>query len=121
MLLIFKKNNNKQSLKFDPVTQKKTWYVKYNKTIITLHFVQYDVLWWVICQIYFYFQSESSGSNLFDMKKDKDSDESDVTEESDVSDEREEEEEETKDDKVRTYLPLMVTIPSLVEHVESFN
>jgi hypothetical protein len=46
---------------------------------------------------------------------------SDVTEESDVSDEREEEEEETKDDKVRTYLPLMVTIPSLVENVESFN
>jgi hypothetical protein len=55
------------------------------------------------------------------MKKDKGSDESDVTEESDVSDEREEEEEETKDDKVRTYLPLMVTIPSLVENVESFN
>ena len=49
-----KKNNNKQSLKFDPVTQKKTWYVKCNKTITTLHFVQYDVLWWVICQIYFY-------------------------------------------------------------------
>jgi len=34
-----------QSLKFDPGTQKKTLYVKCNKTITALHFVQYDVLW----------------------------------------------------------------------------
>jgi hypothetical protein len=37
--------NNKQSLKIDPGTQKKTGNVKRNKTITALHFVQYDVLW----------------------------------------------------------------------------
>ena len=37
--------NNKQFLKIDPGTQKKTWNVKCNKTIAALHFVQYDVLW----------------------------------------------------------------------------
>jgi hypothetical protein len=31
---------NKQSLQIDPGTQKKTWYVKCNKTIAALHFVQ---------------------------------------------------------------------------------
>jgi hypothetical protein len=41
----FEKNNNKQSLKIDSCTQKKTWYVKCNKTITALHFVQYNVLW----------------------------------------------------------------------------
>ena len=44
VLLNLKKNNNKQSLKIDPGTQK-NGKVKCNKTIITLHFVQYDVLW----------------------------------------------------------------------------
>jgi hypothetical protein len=38
------KNSNKQSLKIHPGTQRKTWNVKCNKTIIALHFVQYDVL-----------------------------------------------------------------------------
>ena len=41
----FEKNNNKQSLKIDAGTPKKTWYVKCNKTFTALHFVQYDVLW----------------------------------------------------------------------------
>jgi hypothetical protein len=43
-LLDLKKKFNKQSLKIDPGTQK-TLYVKCNKTSISLHFVQYDVLW----------------------------------------------------------------------------
>ena len=37
--------SNKQSLKIDPGKQKKTGNVKCNKTIIGLHFVQYDMLW----------------------------------------------------------------------------
>jgi hypothetical protein len=45
VLLNLKKNPNKQSLKIDPGTQIKTGNVKCNKTIISLHFVQYDVLW----------------------------------------------------------------------------
>jgi hypothetical protein len=40
-----KDKSNKQSLKIDPGTQKKTGNVKCNQTIIALHFVQYDVLW----------------------------------------------------------------------------
>jgi hypothetical protein len=38
-------NDNKKSLKIDTGTHKKTVYVKCNKTITALHFVQYDVLW----------------------------------------------------------------------------
>ena len=42
----FVKKNNRQSLKIDPGTHKKTtWCEKCNKTITSLHFVQYDVLW----------------------------------------------------------------------------
>jgi len=40
----FENKHNKQSLKIDPVKQQ-IWYVKCNKTITALHFVQYDVLW----------------------------------------------------------------------------
>ena len=44
-VLLNLKKSNKQSLKIDPDTQIKTGNVKCNKTIISLHFVQYDVLW----------------------------------------------------------------------------
>ena len=46
---------NSEKFEFEKKTQtipnnrprytKKTWYVKCNKTITALHFVQYDVLW----------------------------------------------------------------------------
>jgi len=46
VLLNLLKKTNRQSLKIDPDTQKKTtWCEKCNKTITSLHFVQYDVLW----------------------------------------------------------------------------
>ena len=44
-VLLNLKINNKQSLKIDPGTHKKTGNVKCNKTITALHFVQYDMLW----------------------------------------------------------------------------
>jgi len=44
-VLLNLKKSDKQSLKIDPGTQKKPGNVKCNKTIIALHFVQYDVLW----------------------------------------------------------------------------
>ena len=44
-VLLNLKKNNKQSLKIDPGTHKKTGNVKCNKTITALHFVQYDMLW----------------------------------------------------------------------------
>ena len=45
VFLNLKNKTNKQSLKNDPGTQKKTGNGKCNKTITALHFVQYDVLW----------------------------------------------------------------------------
>jgi hypothetical protein len=46
VLLNLLKKTNRQSLQIDPGTHKKTtWCEKCNKTITSLHFVQYDVLW----------------------------------------------------------------------------
>jgi hypothetical protein len=32
-------------VRWNDITQTQTWYVKCNKTITALHFVQYDVVW----------------------------------------------------------------------------
>ena len=45
VFLNLRKKQNKQSLRIDPGTHKKTGNVICNKTITALHFAQYDVLW----------------------------------------------------------------------------
>jgi hypothetical protein len=40
-----RKQKKKTIIRVGPGTQEKTWCVKCNKTIKTLHFVQYDALW----------------------------------------------------------------------------
>ena len=44
-VLLNLKKKTEQFLKINPVTPKKTLYVKFNKTITALHFMKYDVLW----------------------------------------------------------------------------